>query len=185
VRWCSFTPATGAAPARLGAGSGSDDPGGGRVLDVGAWARSRSAATPVDLADLVEAPPGTQERLTDLMRAAPADGVGWVRSEDVRLLAPLRAPNSLRDFLALVGRPGRDLAPQDAGAHVFGYTVMNDWSARDIQRDEMSCWLGPAKPKDFATSLGPWGREPGRVVAGGRVRVEGLGELTNAVVSRA
>jgi 2-keto-4-pentenoate hydratase/2-oxohepta-3-ene-1,7-dioic acid hydratase in catechol pathway len=214
VRWCSFTSATGAGPARLGAGSGPDDPGGGRVLDVGAWARSRSAETPVDLVDLVEASPGTQERVTDLVRAAPADGVGWVRSEDVRLLAPLRAPNSLRDFLAfrdhvergaarrggavpaawdcmpvyykgnrrsivgpdepvawpsytgaldyecevaaVVGRPGRDLAPEDAGRHVFGYTIMNDWSARDIQRDEMSCWLGPAKAKDFATSLGPW-----------------------------
>ncbi len=34
--------------------------------------------------------------------------------------------------------------------------IMNDWSARDIQREEMTVGLGPAKGKDFATSLGPW-----------------------------
>jgi 2-keto-4-pentenoate hydratase/2-oxohepta-3-ene-1,7-dioic acid hydratase in catechol pathway len=39
---------------------------------------------------------------------------------------------------------------------IFGYTVMNDWSARDLQREEMGMRLGPAKSKDFATSLGPW-----------------------------
>ncbi|MFY9585927.1 MAG: fumarylacetoacetate hydrolase family protein, partial [Actinomycetota bacterium] len=38
---------------------------------------------------------------------------------------------------------------------IFGYTIMNDWSARDVQRDEMAMRLGPAKSKDFATSLGP------------------------------
>ena len=44
----------------------------------------------------------------------------------------------------------------DAASHaVVGYTVMNDWSARDVQREEMALSLGPAKGKDFATSLGP------------------------------
>lgn len=38
---------------------------------------------------------------------------------------------------------------------IAGFTVMNDWSARDIQRKEMRVGLGPAKAKDFATSLGP------------------------------
>ena len=38
---------------------------------------------------------------------------------------------------------------------VAGFTVMNDWSARDLQRREMALGLGPAKGKDFATSLGP------------------------------
>jgi 2-keto-4-pentenoate hydratase/2-oxohepta-3-ene-1,7-dioic acid hydratase in catechol pathway len=42
-----------------------------------------------------------------------------------------------------------------AGGTIFGYTIMNDWSARDVQRDEMAMRLGPAKSKDFATSLGP------------------------------
>ena len=38
---------------------------------------------------------------------------------------------------------------------IAGFTVMNDWSARDLQRAEMRVGLGPAKGKDFATSLGP------------------------------
>ena len=43
----------------------------------------------------------------------------------------------------------------DAAALILGYTLMNDWSAHDIQRKEMAVRLGPAKSKDFATSLGP------------------------------
>ena len=39
---------------------------------------------------------------------------------------------------------------------IFGYTIVNDWSARDIQSREMKVGLGPAKGKDFATSIGPW-----------------------------
>jgi 2-keto-4-pentenoate hydratase/2-oxohepta-3-ene-1,7-dioic acid hydratase in catechol pathway len=54
------------------------------------------------------------------------------------------------------GSDGRDLAPVDADAHIFGYTIFNDWSARDIQAREMQVRLGPAKGKDFATTLGPW-----------------------------
>jgi fumarylacetoacetate (FAA) hydrolase len=42
-----------------------------------------------------------------------------------------------------------------AGGRIAGFTVMNDWSARDLQSKEMSVGLGPAKGKDFATSLGP------------------------------
>jgi len=48
------------------------------------------------------------------------------------------------------------LTPEDSRAHLFGYTVMNDWSARDLQRREMKVQLGPAKGKDFATTFGPW-----------------------------
>ena len=44
----------------------------------------------------------------------------------------------------------------DADLKPVGYTIMNDWSARDIQREEMALSLGPAKGKDFATSLGPY-----------------------------
>ncbi|MGI9019847.1 MAG: fumarylacetoacetate hydrolase family protein [Solirubrobacterales bacterium] len=43
-----------------------------------------------------------------------------------------------------------------AGGEIAGFTLMNDWSARDVQRREMTVGLGPAKGKDFATSLGPW-----------------------------
>lgn len=135
------------------------------------------------------------------------------RREEVRLLAPLPRPRSLRDFWIfeahvrkgwelrgepvpeawykmpiyykgnhlsilgpeddlvwpsftqrldyelelgiVIGRGGRDIAPEDGEAHIFGYTVLNDWSARDIQKLEMTCRLGPAKGKDFATSIGP------------------------------
>jgi 2-keto-4-pentenoate hydratase/2-oxohepta-3-ene-1,7-dioic acid hydratase in catechol pathway len=59
------------------------------------------------------------------------------------------------EVAAVVGRPGADLDPATAEAHIAGYTVMNDWSARDLQRREMRLGLGPAKGKDFATSLGP------------------------------
>jgi 2-keto-4-pentenoate hydratase/2-oxohepta-3-ene-1,7-dioic acid hydratase in catechol pathway len=56
----------------------------------------------------------------------------------------------------VIGRPGKDLTPEQAKAHLFGVTILNDFSARDIQSIEMKGLLGPAKGKDFATALGPW-----------------------------
>ncbi len=132
--------------------------------------------------------------------------------DEIRLVAPLPQPNSLRDFYAfeqhvataarnrgrsvapewydipvfyfsnhmaiygpgadipmprtealdyeleiacVIGRAGRDILHEDADAYIAGYMIMNDWSARDLQRQEMAVGLGPAKGKDFATSLGP------------------------------
>jgi len=124
--------------------------------------------------------------------------------EDVRLLAPVPRPPSVRDAYAfeehiknaarVTGRPGvpdewyelpvfyfsnpaaiygpDDDIPFPAGSNeldyelevaavigadgaIGGFTIMNDWSARDLQRREMKVGLGPAKGKDFATSLGP------------------------------
>ncbi|GAA3756976.1 fumarylacetoacetate hydrolase family protein [Microbacterium kribbense] len=49
-----------------------------------------------------------------------------------------------------------NLTAQDAASVIFGYTIMNDWSARDLQAREMKVRLGPAKGKDFGMSLGPW-----------------------------
>jgi fumarylacetoacetate (FAA) hydrolase len=43
-----------------------------------------------------------------------------------------------------------------ADGEIAGFTLLNDWSARDVQRTEMTVGLGPAKGKDFAISLGPW-----------------------------
>ena len=122
---------------------------------------------------------------------------------DVRLLAPVRTPPSVRDFYAFeqhvktaLARRGLEVPPEWYEIPVFyfsnpaaiygpeeeiaypagsreldyelevaavigkdgqigGYTIMNDWSARDLQRAEMRVGLGPAKGKDFATSLGP------------------------------
>jgi 2-keto-4-pentenoate hydratase/2-oxohepta-3-ene-1,7-dioic acid hydratase in catechol pathway len=56
----------------------------------------------------------------------------------------------------VIGRDGRDLTPEEAAEHIAGYVIVNDWSARDIQRHEMKGGLGPAKSKDFATTVGPW-----------------------------
>lgn len=54
------------------------------------------------------------------------------------------------------GAGGTNLTGVEATDAIFGYTIMNDWSARDIQSREMKVRLGPAKGKDFGTSLGPW-----------------------------
>lgn len=211
MRWCSWTSDEWGGAARLGSLRERD--GEDWLLDVATWAASREATAPADLVDLLEASEATQRRVTDLVLSANDDARGWLRPSTVRLLAPLRAPNSLRDFLAfrdhvergaarrgtpvpepwdripvyykgnrrsisgdgddvqwpsyterldyecevaaVVGRPGRDLSESEASDAIFGYLVMNDWSARDIQKDEMACWLGPAKAKDFNTSFGP------------------------------
>ncbi|MGH2988107.1 MAG: fumarylacetoacetate hydrolase family protein [Solirubrobacterales bacterium] len=126
---------------------------------------------------------------------------------ELRALAPVPEPPSLRDFYAYEGHVaagarlrGREIAPHwyEAPAFYFsnpasilgpgeplrrpeattlldfeleiaaiigiapgepeiaGFTLMNDWSARDVQAGEMTVGLGPAKAKDFGTSLGPW-----------------------------
>jgi fumarylacetoacetate (FAA) hydrolase len=60
------------------------------------------------------------------------------------------------EVACVVGTAARDLPADDSALDcVAGFTVMNDWSARDIQRAEMAVGLGPSKSKDFATSLGP------------------------------
>lgn len=197
MRWCSWTPEVGAA-GRLGALRERD--GEEWLLDVASWAASREATAPADLVDLLEAGDVIQQRTTDLVRAARDDSPGWLRPASVRLLAPLRMPNSVRQFrafpdaahatalpvyfkgnrrsirgdgddvrwpsftgrldyectvAAVAGRGGRDLDDDGARAAIFGYVVMNDWTARDVERDELACGLGPAKAKDFATSCGP------------------------------
>jgi fumarylacetoacetate (FAA) hydrolase len=136
---------------------------------------------------------------------APAPAAGpELAAGDVRLLAPVPSPPSVRDFYAYEGhvavgarRRGGEIPPAwyeapvfyfsnpaaiygpdaaiarpegcelldfeleiaaviGAGGEIAGFTLMNDWSARDIQMREMTVGLGPAKGKDFATSLGPW-----------------------------
>ncbi|HEX2469222.1 MAG TPA: fumarylacetoacetate hydrolase family protein [Candidatus Limnocylindrales bacterium] len=57
---------------------------------------------------------------------------------------------------ALIDTPARDLTAARAEEAIGGYTILNDWSARDLQRDETAVRLGPAKGKDFASSIGPW-----------------------------
>ena len=59
------------------------------------------------------------------------------------------------ELAMIVGTRGRDVSPDRASDHIFGFTVFNDFSARDVQAKEMSAWLGPAKGKDFCNALGP------------------------------
>ncbi len=55
----------------------------------------------------------------------------------------------------VIGRDGRNVKAKDLRKHVFGFTILNDISARDIQRKEMSIRLGPAKGKDWCSIMGP------------------------------
>jgi fumarylacetoacetate (FAA) hydrolase len=152
---------------------------------------------------------------------------------DVRLLAPVPAPPSVRDFFAFEGHvaagwrlrggeippawykapsfyfsnPASILGPGEpvprparsrmldfeleiavvigAGGEIAGFTLMNDWSARDVQREEMTVGLGPAKGKDFGTSLGPWLVTPDELpYTGGRLHVEATASVNGRVLTR-
>lgn len=62
------------------------------------------------------------------------------------------------ELAMVVGKKGKDISRHDAPGHIFGYTILNDVSARDAQMKEMAGQLGPAKGKDFDTGniLGPY-----------------------------
>lgn len=62
------------------------------------------------------------------------------------------------EYGIVVGKSGKDISATNARDHIFGYTIFNDFSARDQQAKEMPGWLGPAKGKSFdgANVLGPW-----------------------------
>jgi 2-keto-4-pentenoate hydratase/2-oxohepta-3-ene-1,7-dioic acid hydratase in catechol pathway len=59
------------------------------------------------------------------------------------------------ELACVIGREGTDVDAADGMDYIAGFTILNDWSARDLQRDESQIGLGPAKGKDFGTSLGP------------------------------
>jgi 2-keto-4-pentenoate hydratase/2-oxohepta-3-ene-1,7-dioic acid hydratase in catechol pathway len=60
------------------------------------------------------------------------------------------------ELACIIGKEGKNIKASEAEEYIFGYTILNDWSARDLQAKEMKVLLGPAKGKDFATSIGPW-----------------------------
>lgn len=60
------------------------------------------------------------------------------------------------EVAALVDTAAVNLSPERAEQAIGGFMVFNDWSARDLQREETAVRLGPAKGKDFACSFGPW-----------------------------
>ena len=59
------------------------------------------------------------------------------------------------EMAVIIGKKGKDIRAQDADQYIFGYTVFNDWTARSIQKREMTVPLGPHKGKDFANAIGP------------------------------
>ena len=60
------------------------------------------------------------------------------------------------EVAAVIDTPAVDLPEERGEEAIGGFTILNDWSARDLQRDETTVRLGPAKGKDFASSIGPW-----------------------------
>ncbi len=59
------------------------------------------------------------------------------------------------ELAMIVGRGGLDVPPERAAEHIFGFSILDDFSARDVQAREITAWLGPAKGKDFCNALGP------------------------------
>jgi fumarylacetoacetate (FAA) hydrolase len=68
------------------------------------------------------------------------------------------------EMAAVIGRSGHDLSADEAPEYIAGYMVLNDWSARDLWRQEQPLNMGPAKGKDFATSIGPYLVTPDELV---------------------
>ena len=60
------------------------------------------------------------------------------------------------EVACVIGKRGRNIDSQKADDYILGFTIMNDFSARTLQMEEMKLSLGPAKGKDFATAIGPW-----------------------------
>lgn len=60
------------------------------------------------------------------------------------------------ELCAVIGKEGRDITPDEADEYIAGYSIFNDFSARDIQMKEMAGKLGPTKGKDFANGFGPY-----------------------------
>ena len=65
------------------------------------------------------------------------------------------------ELAVIIGKPALNIEESKASEHIMGYTLLNDFSARDTQRGEMNVSTGPYKGKDFAWGLGPWVVTPG------------------------
>ncbi|MDX1619867.1 MAG: fumarylacetoacetate hydrolase family protein [Nitriliruptorales bacterium] len=179
------------------------------LVDLADAALAIGERLPTRMLDLIEAGPTALAMAREVVKD---HGVS-IPMTDVRLLAPLPDPPSIRDFYAfedhvrrgfekrgediptpwyelpvyyltnhrsvlgpgetipwppftseldyelelamIVGREGRNISPDEAHRHIFGFTLFNDCSARDLQRREMQVRLGPARSKGFAQVLGP------------------------------
>jgi fumarylacetoacetate (FAA) hydrolase len=91
------------------------------------------------------------------------------------------------EVAALIDTPVKNLSAERGEEAIGGYFVMNDWSARDLQRDETTVRLGPAKGKDFATTLGPWLVTPDEIAsarAGKGYDLAATAEINGETISR-
>jgi fumarylacetoacetate (FAA) hydrolase len=79
-------------------------------------------------------------------------GEGEIRVEDDHL----QKLDFELEAAIVIGKDGRNIPVEEADSYIAGYLIMNDLSARVLQMEEMKLNLGPAKGKDFATSIGPW-----------------------------
>jgi len=86
------------------------------------------------------------------------------------------------EVAVVIGKEGKNIKAVDADNFIFGYTVMNDWSARTLQMEEMKLNLGPAKGKDFATSLGPVLVTRSELLGSGLLKDGPNGEVLNAAM---
>jgi fumarylacetoacetate (FAA) hydrolase len=155
----------------------------GEVLDAFAGARDEDDEALLDAADLVFGPPVLRPpSLRDFYAFEQHVATVWQRREQGVPKAwyripvfyfsntseirgpgePVHAPLDCQELdfeleaCAVVDTPARDLPADRAEEAIGGYTILNDWSARDLQREETTVRLGPAKGKDFASSIGPW-----------------------------
>ena len=105
--------------------------------------------------------------------------------EDIPVPPGCRRLDFELEVAAVIGRAGRNLTPQESGEHIAGYTIFNDWSARDLQMAEMRLGLGMCKGKDFANTLGPWIVTPDELEAfldGDRFDLELRAEVNGAAL---
>ena len=79
-------------------------------------------------------------------------GPGNVKVEDDHL----KSCDFELECAIVIGKKGKNISSKKADEYIAGYVIMNDLSARILQMDEMKLNLGPAKGKDFATTIGPW-----------------------------
>ena len=155
----------------------------GLRVDVLADLLAADAATPMDASDLHFGPPILQPpTFRDFYAFERHVGTMWKRRDmeipeawfrlpifyfsnvsEIRGPGdPVSAPRGSSELdyelevAALIDTPVRNLDAARGEEAIGGYMVLNDWSARDLQRDESTVRLGPAKGKDFATSIGPW-----------------------------
>ena len=76
--------------------------------------------------------------------------------EEIKMAPGTQAQDLELEVAAVIGRAGRHLRPEVAAEHIAGFTIWNDWSARDIGGKEVQTPFGQCKGKDFANTLGPW-----------------------------